>query len=247
MSSPKTKLELKNWCLRHLGHPVIKINMDQDQLDDAVDSAFQYMREFHIDATERWYLRHQITEQDVINKYIPIPDSVESVTRIFPAGSSNANANMFDLRYQLRLHDLYDFTSTSYVGYVMTQQHIRTLDILFSGETPLRHNRHTNKLYVDWDWANEAKVGRWMVIECYVIVNPDEYNRMYNNRMLKKLAAAYVKRQWGTNMKKYSGVQLIGGIMMDGQTIYNEADAEIKELETLIRNTYEPPPEFILA
>jgi hypothetical protein len=153
---------------------------------------------------------------------------------------------MFDLRYQLRLHELYDFTSTSYVSYVLTMQHIRTLDMLFSGETPVRFNRHTNKLYIDMNWGMISP-GEWAVIEGWIIVDPDSYSKVYNDRMLKKLATAYIKRQWGNNLKKYQGMQLPGGIMMNGQQIYEEAIAEITELEQLIRDTFEEPPQFLVG
>lgn len=247
MSVPSSREQLKDWCLRQLGFPVVEINVDDDQVDDRVDEALQYFQQFHFDGVERWYLKHQVTQQNKTNQYIPISDNIIGVTRIFPVGSTNASVNMFDLRYQLRLHELYDFTSTSYVNYVLTQQHIRTLDMLFSGETPLRFNRHTNKLYIDWDWVNDIQVGEWIIIEGYLILDPEVCTDVYNDRMLKKLATAYIKRQWGNNMKKFSGMQLPGGITMNGQQIYEEAVAEIKELEDLIRDTYEEPPQFLMG
>ena len=148
MALPASREQMKDWCLRQLGFPVIEINVDDDQVEDRIDEAFSYFQQFHFDGVERWYLKHQVTSTDIQNEYIPIPDSIIGVSRIFPIGSTNASINMFDLRYQLRLHELYDFTSTSYVNYALTMQHIRTLDMLFSGETPIRFNRHTNKLYI---------------------------------------------------------------------------------------------------
>lgn len=247
MAIPATRDQHKDWCLRQLGFPVLDINVDDDQVDDAVDQALQYFQDFHFDAVERWYLKHQITSTDKTNKYIPITDNIIGVTRIFPVSSTNASVNMFDLRYQLRLHELYDFTSTSYVNYVLTQQHIRTLDLLFSGEVPIRFNRHSNKLYIDWDWNYDIDIDEWLVIEGYIIIDPADYTKVWNDRLLKKLSTAYIKKQWGTNMKKFQGMQLPGGIMMNGQQIYNEAIQEIQEVEQLIRNTFEAPPEFILG
>lgn len=247
MAIPATREQHKDWCLRQLGFPVLDINVDDDQVDDAVDQALQYFQDFHFDAVERWYLKHQLTETDKTNKYIPISDNIIGITRIFPVGSTNASVNMFDLRYQLRLHELYDFTSTSYVNYVLTQQHIRTLDLLFSGEVPIRFNRNTNKLFIDWDWNYDLDVGEWLIIEGYIILNPADYTKVWNDRLLKRLSTAYIKKQWGTNMKKFQGMQLPGGIMMNGQQIYNEAVQEIQEVEQLIRNTFEIPPEFILG
>jgi hypothetical protein len=247
MAIPASREQLKDWCLRQLGFPVIEINVDDDQVEDRIDEALQYFQDFHFDGVERWYLKHQITEQNKIDKYIPITDNIIGINRIFPVGSTNASVNMFDLRYQLRLHELYDFTSTSYVNYVLTQQHIRTLDMLFSGETPVRFNRHTSKLYIDHNWISGVVVGEWIVIECFIIIDPSTYTKVYNDLMLKRLATAYIKKQWGNNMKKFGGMQLPGGITMNGQQIYNEAVDEIKELEDKIRDTYEEPPQFLVG
>ena len=247
MSIPSTREQHKDWCLRQLGFPVIDINVDDDQVDDAIDQSLQYFQDFHFDSMERTYLKHQISDTDKLNQYIPIPDGIIGVTRIFPVSSTNASVNMFDLRYQLRLHELYDFTSTSYVNYVLTQQHIRTLDLLFSGETPIRFNKHTNKLFIDWGWDFKIDVGEWIIIEGFVIIDPANYVKVWNDRLLKKLSTAYIKKQWGTNMKKFQGMQLPGGIMMNGQQIFNEAVQEIAETEQLIRNTYEEPPNFIMG
>lgn len=245
MARPTTKEQLVDWCKRQLGFPVIDINVDDEQVDDCIDSAFQYFQDFHFDGVEKWYTKHQVTAENITNQYIPVSDNIIGVTKIFPLGSTNASVNMFDLRYQLRLHELYDFTSTSYVNYALTMQHIRTLDLLFSGETPVRFNRHTDKLFIDWDWANDVQAGEYIIIEGYLIIDPTTYTDVFNDRMLKKLATAHIKRQWGNNMKKFSGMQLPGGITMNGQQIYDEAVAEIDQIEQMIRDTYEEPPRML--
>ena len=247
MANPASREQFKDWCLRELGWPVIEINVDDDQVEDRIDEAFQYFQQFHFDGVERWYMKHQLTSTDITNQWIPITDNIIGVTRIFPLAASNATVNMFDLRYQLRLHELYDFTSTSYVNYVLTMQHIRTLDMLFSGEQPIRFNRHTNRMYLDWNWAQFATPGEYLIIEGYVIIDPDSYTKVYNDRMLKKYATALIKKQWGNNMKKFGGMQLPGGVTMNGQQVYEEAVAEIEKLEQLIRDTFEEPPQFLVG
>jgi len=248
MSVPASREDLKTWCLRQLGFPVLQINVDDDQVEDRIDEALQYFQDFHFDGTERGYFKHLLTAEDFTNQYIPITnDAVIGVTRIFPLSSSNATVNMFDLRYQLRLHELYDFTSTSYVNYALTMQHLRTLDMLFSGEQPIRFNRHMQRLYIDWNWVQYAIPGEYIIIEGHYVASPEDYPKVYNDRMLKKLATAYIKRQWGNNMKKFGGMQLPGGITMNGQQIYEEALTEIKEIEDQIRLTYEQPVNFIIG
>jgi hypothetical protein len=111
MATPRTRTEFKEYCLRRLGHPVIQINIDDDQLDDRVDDALAFYHDYHYDGMEQMYLKHQITQEDMDRRYIFCPDAVNFVTGILPFDQSNSSINMFDLRYQLRLHDLYDFTS----------------------------------------------------------------------------------------------------------------------------------------
>lgn len=172
---------------------------------------------------------------------------ITGVTRIFPLSSTNATVNMFDLRYQLRLHELYDFTSTSYVNFVLTQQHLRTLDMLFSGEQPIRFNRHQNRLYIDFQWGTDIQSGEYLVIEAYRIIDPNSYTDVYNDRWLKRYATSLIKRQWGLNLKKFGGIQLPGGVQLNGQQIYDEAESEITILEQEMQDKYEEPIPFIIG
>lgn len=246
-SQPANKDELKEFCLRQLGYPVVQINVDDVQVEDAVELAFEYWNEFHFNGTERAYVKHQVTSQDKTNRYITVSDGLIGATRIFKVGGNKMAMNMFDLRYQLRLNDLWDLSSTSYVNYSLTMQHLQTLDLIFTGETPIRFNRLTNKLYIDFDWDSDVEVDEWLIVEGFVVTDPATYTRVWNDRLLKKLATAYVKKQWGVNMKKFAGMQLPGGITMNGQQIFDEATNEIAAAEQEIRNTYEAPPGFLVG
>jgi hypothetical protein len=246
-SQPANKDELKDFCLRQLGYPVVQINVDDVQVEDAVELAFEYWNEFHFNGTERTYVKHQLTEEDMTNKYITVSDNLIGATRIFKPGGNKMAMNMFDMRYQLRLNDLWDLSSTSYVNYSLTMQHLQTLDLIFTGETPIRFNRLTNKLYIDMDWGADIVAGEYLIVEGFVVTDPTAYSRVWNDRLLKKLATSYVKKQWGVNMKKYGGMQLPGGITMNGQQIFDEAIGEITAAEQEIRNTYEAPPAFLVG
>lgn len=247
LNKPASKEELKEFCLRQLGYPVIQINVDDEQVNDAVELALQYWQEFHFDGVERTYLKHQITSTDLSNQYIQLGDNVISAVRIFPVGGTNQSMTFFDLRYQLRLNDLWDLSSTSYVNYSLTMQHLRTLDMIFSGETPVRFNRVNERLYIDWDWATDIAEGQYIVIEARIVLDPDTYSKAWNDRTLKKLATSYIKKQWGNNMKKFGGMQLPGGVVMNGQQIFEEAVNEIKEIEQYIETTYQEPPQFLVG
>jgi hypothetical protein len=301
MAKPKSRAELKEYCLRKLGKPVIEINVDDDQVDDRIDEALSFFEDYHFDGTEKIYMKHQITAADINRRWIYCPDAVTFVTGVFPFDASNASINMFDLRYQLRLHDLYDFTSVSYVSYEITMQHIRTLNLLFSGTPQFRFNRKQNKVFLDIDWSRDVQPGQYVIIECYRTLNPSTitltgtcdttanantvvgtgtifdqellendfvtfgtetlqidkinsptsitvrgpftttqsgatmtaagYSDVWNDRFLKKYATALIKLQWGNNLSKFAGIQMPGGVTLDGVRIMQEAQAEVDKLE----------------
>jgi hypothetical protein len=154
---------------------------------------------------------------------------------------------MFDLRYQLRLNELYDFTSASYINYTLTQQHLRSLELMFTGEVPIRFQRHMQRLYIDWAWGySEAPVGTIVVAECYANINPDVYKKVWNDRWLKEYATALIKRSWGSNLKKFNNLQLPGGVTLNGDTIFDEASKEIDQLHKEMETNYGAPLEFFL-
>jgi len=249
MSEPITnRTNFKEYCLRRLGFPVIEINVDDDQVEDRIDDALQYWQDYHFDGLQKIYFIKRIDQTDINNRYLNLAEARDSannlseitgVTRIFPMYDSQATITMFDLRYQLRLNELYDFTSASYINYTMTMQHLRMLEQLFTGEVPIRYQRHMQKLFIDWAWgSSQVPVGQVVIIECYGVINPDAYGRVWNDRWLKEYATALIKRSWGNNLKKFAGVQLPGGVILNGDKIYNEAVDEIKLLEADMEKNY---------
>jgi len=258
MATIASRTDFKDYCLRRLGAPVIEINVDDEQVEDRIDDALQYWQDYHFDGLQKIYYIKRLNDTDITNRYINLSPSVTrdegnnsieivGVTRIFPIQDSQATVNMFDLRYQLRLNELYDFTSASYINYTLTQQHLRSLEIMFTGEVPIRFQRHMHRLFVDWNWgASEAPSGTVVVAECYAAINPSVYTGVWNDRWIKEYATALIKRTWGNNMKKFNGVQLLGGVTMNGQKIFEEAEAEIERLESEMEKNYGSPLEFYL-
>jgi len=256
MATPNSKTALKDYCLRRLGFPVIDINVDEDQVDDRIDDALQKFAEYHFDGTEKDYLAIEITAQMLEDKYIPVPDAVIGVSYVFAiTGDSTAvtnstaggSFNIFDLNYQLRLNELYDFTSSSYTYYWIARSHIRMLEMILTGENPLRFNKKMNRVYIDMNWGAEALAGQYLVFECVKVLDPDTYTKVYNDMWLKSYSTALIKRQWGENMKKYGNYTLPGGIVINAQTIYDESMAEIMKLEEDLRDTFEEPPQFLVG
>jgi len=272
-NNPITSREtLKQYCLRALGKPVIEINVEDDQVEDRIDEAIQYFAQYHYDGSERMYLKYQITADDITRarsnetlstvtdtadstvtasflegkNYIPMPSNVMSVLQVFPF-TDKAALNLFDVRYQLRLNDLYDFSSTSIIHYDMTLRHLDLLDHILTGERPVRYNQHKNRLYIDMDWANDVKAGDYLIIECYRKLDGTTFTDLFDDIFLKKYLIQLIKKQWGTNLSKFQGVAMLGGVQMNGEQIYTQAQEEINKLEEQIQLSFELPPNYMVG
>jgi hypothetical protein len=313
-----TREQLKQYCLRDLGAPVLEINVDEDQLEDRLDEALDYWRLYHYEGIEQIYLKQQIraseitlsasvaanfqiaeritgassgataevcretsrvsngtlllvknvsgtfTANETINgsagntatlssitlreydlKYIEIPDYVWGVTKILSAGQASSSKNIFDLQYQLRLNDLYDLTSTSLIYYKTVMSHLALLDLELNGHQGFRFNRMTNRLYLEANWATDFILGDYIIVQSYRAMDPTTWTKVWSEPWLKKYTTALFKKQWGTNLKKFSGIQLPGGVTLDGDKLYQEAITEIKELEDELQNKSAPLDFFL--
>jgi hypothetical protein len=247
LAIPASRDELKGYILRRLGAPVIEINVDSDQVDDRINDALQYYADYHFDATSKQYYKYgPLTQTDFDNRYITLPANIIGAVKIFPVGQSLSTNNLFNIRYQISLNDLYDLTSTTMVPYYMAMQHIQMLEQLLVGDQPIRFVRHMNRLNIDMDWT-KVTLGSYLVIEAYQVVDPDTYTGVWGDRWLQRYATALVKRQWGSNLTKYIGVALPGGTQFNGQKIYDDAVKEIDALETEMINSYQMPPQIFIG
>ena len=172
-----------------------------------------------------------ITLREYDNRYVEIPDYVWGVTKILSAGQASSSKNIFDLQYQLRLNDLYDLTSTSLIYYKTVMSHLALLDLELNGHQGFRFNRLNNRLYLDANWATDFILGDYIIVQSYRAMDPTTWSRVYNEPWLKHYVSALFKRQWATNLKKFSGIQLPGGVTLDGDKLYSEAMEEIDKLE----------------
>lgn len=246
MALPTNRNEFKEYCLRKLGKPVLQINVTDEQVDDRVDEALKYYWDYHFDGSEKIYYKHQVTDIDKTNKYITLPDNIIGAVNIFPVGAALNTNNLFNIRYQIALNDLYTLTSISMVPYYMALTHIQLLEQLLVGQQPLRYNRHTNKLYLDMDW-DRFDSGNYLIVEAYEVINPDVYTDAWSDRWLARYATELIKKQWGGNIKKFGGMQMAGGITFNGQQIYNEAHDEIVKLEAEMINSYSLPSNMMIG
>jgi len=261
MASPTSKAELKEYCLRRLGKPVLEVNVSDDQVDDAIDYTLQKFQQFHYDGAERVYLKHLFTAAEIAagktntdytavdnttvwqeqNSYLSVPQHILSIEGMF-AFTDKGTKNMFDIRYQLRLNDLYDFTSTQFYHYYMIQQHLATIDFLLEGMKPIRYSQVQDKLYLDFDWTEDALADQYVVIKAWRALDPTTWTEIYNQMWVKDYATAKIKKQWGQNLTKFQGVQMPGGVTLNGEMIYNDAVEELKILDEQLRTTWETPP-----
>ena len=269
MAQPSSRAELKEYCLKQLGKPVLEINVDDDQIDNLIDDAIQYFHERHYDGIERVYLKHKITptEKETIKQtgisttqsatvvgagltsidyvegvnYLPLPDSIIGVNSVLKLNSSTVSDGLFNIKYQLFLNDVYYYGALDLLNYSMVKRYLEDLDHLLNPQAMIRFNKTNHKLYLDIDWT-EVGQNEYLIIDCYRIINPSEATKVYNDFWLKRYLTALIKKQWGMNMIKFQGVQLPGGVQLNGRQIYEDGLAEIEKLEEQLKNEYELPP-----
>ena len=322
MAIPASREDLKQYCLRELGAPVLEINVDDDQLEDRIDQVLDYWRLYHYEGIEQVYLKCQIkasrltlisnnassfnledtitgvtsgatarvTRENTVassgntlivknvigtfasgeaitngngvtatlatgtpcvlgeydKKYIDIDDSVYGITKVQSIGQTSSSKNIFDLQYQLRLNDLYDLTSTSIIYYKTVMSHLALLDLELNGHTLYRFNRLQNRLYLDINWQTDVSFGDYIIVYAYRAMDPNTFTKVWNENWIKRYCTAQFKRQWGTNLKKFTGIQLPGGVTLDGDKLYQEAMNEIQFLEDELQNK-SAPLEFFLG
>ena len=191
------------------------------------------------------------TEGDIEKGYIPISNNILGITRVFNFGGAATNntrdGQLFDLMYQFRMNDLYNLMGADMVYYTVVQSHLTTLEILLAGVRQIRWNRKTDRLYIDTDWDKTYNVGDFIVAEAFAILDPATYTEVYDDMFLKKYATALIKKQWGANMSKFSGIQMPGGVTLNGDQIFQEAAQEIVQIEEEMQKKYELPPTFMIG
>lgn len=271
MAKPTSREEFIDYCLRRLGAPVLEINIDVDQLDDIVDDAIQFYQEYHFDGIERMYLKHQFTAEDVERfqetneltntsapdesnwenrkNFIEVPDHVIGIQKVFGV-TSNLSANeMWGLSNQYFLLDIFSFSSGYTFGnfdmsyYYMIKQYFETLDMVVNtgGLVEYRFNKRQDRLYIDIDRKRVIE-GKYLVIDCWRALDPQEWSQIYNDSFLKRYTTALIKRQWGQNMIKYNNIQLPGGVTLNGRQLWEDGDNEVKELEAKMLSDYSTMP-----
>ena len=175
------------------------------------------------------------------SNFIQVPDAVIGIEKVFKFDTSTISGGMFSIKYQLFLNDLYRFNSVDLLQYSMTKRYLEDIDFLLTTDKQIRFNRRQNRLYLDIDWKQE-KAGKFIIIECYRILDPDTFTGVYNDPFLKQYVTALIKRQWGQNLIKFRGVKLPGGLELNGREIYDDAERDIEAIKQKMALEYELPP-----
>ena len=271
MAQPSSRAELKEYCLKQLGKPVLEINVDDDQIDNLIDDAIQYFHERHYDGIDRVFLKHKLTpatkttlsqsapvsSQTISSptvgagltsltyvegvNYLPLPDSIIGVNNILKINSSSVSDGLFNIKYQIFLNDVYYYGALDLLNYAMVKRYLEDLDWLLNPETQIRFNKLNHKLYLDIDWSQVGQ-NEYVIIDCYRIVDPADAPKLYNDWWLKKYLTALIKKQWGQNMIKFQGVLLPGGVQLNGRQMYDDGVSEVEKLEQQLKDEYELPP-----
>jgi hypothetical protein len=246
MAEPNSRQTLEDYCLRALGHPVIEVNIDEDQMSDRIDEAIQYYQEYHGDAIVRNLLKHQVTQTDIDNGYISIPNNANilSINNVFNINSSQTQG-IFSVDYQLHLNDIFDLNALhgGIVNYELTKQYMSLIDRNINGMYEMiEFSRHKNLVNFHSNTLKNVGVGNYIVFDGYSIINPESFSDIYNDMFLKKYTTALFKRQWGANLIKFEGMTLPGGVTLNGRQIFDDANQEIEKLEEQMQLKYEMPP-----
>lgn len=249
--SVSTRAQFIEYCKRRLGAPVLDINVDPDQVEDRVDEALQKYKKYHYDGTTRTFIKHQITQTDVDNEYVPISDSVQYLISLFPVnGTSIGNSGWTGLRYQIAQSDLANMGTfmVDLQYYDQMKQYLSLIDMKLNGQPQIQWSKVQNRLYIFGDFVDQdLKVGDWIVAEAYIVNDPNTYTEIWGSNWLQKYATELIRRQWGENMSKFEGMQLPGGITISGDKMIERADRNIEKLEEDLRMTHELPPDMMVG
>ncbi|MDX1532726.1 MAG: hypothetical protein R3230_00810 [Nitrosopumilaceae archaeon] len=246
MAIPLTRADFKEYCLKKLGKPVIRINVDDGQVEDRIDDAIQRFQEQHYDAVQETWLAYKITQADIDNGYLTISDDILIVAETLDISQTITTSDMFSYQYQVAIQNLSPFQTLDMINYFMTMTNINQITQMVNASPRVEHTRYMNRVEIYRD-LSELAVDSVIALRVFKTIDPESYGKVYNDIWLKKYATALIKMQWGSNMKKHTNVELLGGVKVDGQTIFDEALDEISRLDEELESRYSEPVDFFVG
>ena len=240
MAQPTSREEFKDYVLRKIGAPVIEINVADEQVEDRIDEAISYWRDYHYNGSQLIYLKHQITEQDAQNGYIDLPAGLLGISGVFPLTTNlSTGSGIFNVQYQFVLNNIEDITGYNVQNYYMAMSHLEFLQEILVGKPMIRYNKHVNRLYIDVEKSFLTE-GEYIIVEAYDVIDPDTYADVWGDRWLQNYASALIREQWGLNLTKFTNMQLVGGVSFNGEQILSDAKAEREKMEEEAVSSLQP-------
>lgn len=257
MAQPTSRTTLIDYCLRRLGAPVLEINVDDEQLEDRLDDALQIYHEYHSEGAVRIYQPMTITADQISAFGINLSaaaettgyaDRILNVSRVFPIDDATSSVNFFDIKYQMRLNDMSDLVTGigELAYYEQLQQYLSMVDMKLTGTPQIDFNRHAQVLYLHGELGQDLKEGDKILVEFFISTS-ENLSKLYNDMFLKEYTTALIKKQWGENLIKFEGMQLPGGVTLNGRQIVDDANTEIEKLRERLYNEYDTPPHFFMG
>jgi len=246
MAVPTDRPSFKQLILENLGNGILRIEVTDDQVENWIDFALQKAMDYHFDFSQEQYYKYQLTQTDIDNGWIPMPENAVGAVELFDLVSTLMGVGMWNVQYQFVLANMPNWGMLDLTNYWMTMSHLQLLQQVLVGKQPLRYNRFQNQLYIDMDWS-QISVGDYLVVKIYVTMDPETYPKMWTDQWLQTYVTALVKKQWGTNTKKYGNMTLPNGQVFNGQQIYDEAVADLEKLDEKLINSYSLPPTMLIG
>lgn len=259
MTLPNNRDELKKYCLRRLGHPAIQINVTPQQIDDRINDALAMFFQYHNEGVEERYAFLPITDEVIANGYFSLSEEIEAITKIVPTnwgGGGLLDRGIFDVSFQIHQSELFSsqgiYKGGSLIYLDMVRSHLALINRMFNYEKTFHFNKHTHRLYVEDNLTElqERMPGGGILIHCYIRLDmegSDAYTSGWTNIWLRAYATALIKRQWGENLSKFTGVPLLSGVNLNGENILSQALQEIEKLENELYNTWQSPVDFFIG
>jgi len=244
MARPTNRTEFAEYCLRKLGKPVIRINVAPEQIEDRIDEALETWQEKHFDATEEQWVHYTITQEDIDNGYIEVPDDILSVVDILPTGlitGGRSSSDMFNYQYQIMINQLSPWQPFDRLDYFMKMTDIEETRQMIDVDPRFKFVRHQNKIKL---YHSPVYEGYNLVMRVFRLIDEED---IWNDKWLKEYATALIKRQWAENTSKFQNIQLLGGVTIDGQRLMQESLQEIEQLEQTLQETYQEPVGFFMG
>lgn len=235
---PNTRAELKARILENLGHPVIQINVADEQIENCIDDALQFWSEFHHDAQDRSFVKIEITQEHIDNGYVPIPENIFAVLKVINPRDLGSNVSWMSYEYELTRDAIYGSTN-GVSSYVVAMTYLAEMQFNLRSAPQFDFRYHKHQLHIFDRMDRMYSPGDYMIIECMGYLYKSSYN-VWGDKALRRLAVAMTKKQWGTNLKKFTGVTLPSGVSLNGDSIYNDAETDIKEAEDFIMEQQQP-------